>query len=63
MSSSSGDGRPQLDIGEIEQAEEILEQRPPKAEAAQGAGSEAAGQARADRALGRARACSGSAST
>ena len=37
MSSSSGDGRPQLDIGEIEQAEEILEQRPPKAEAAQGA--------------------------
>jgi putative spermidine/putrescine transport system permease protein len=36
MSSSSGDGRPQLDIGEIEQAEEILEQRPPRAEAAQG---------------------------
>ncbi len=36
MSSSSGDGRPQLDVGEIEQAEEILEQRPPKAEAAQG---------------------------
>ncbi|MDX6398276.1 MAG: hypothetical protein QOJ43_1684, partial [Gaiellaceae bacterium] len=36
MSSSSGDGRPKLDIGGIEQAEEILEQRPPKAEAAQG---------------------------
>ena len=40
--------RPQLDIGEIEQAEEILEQRPPKAEAAHGAASE---EARARRGL------------
>jgi putative spermidine/putrescine transport system permease protein len=36
MSSSSDDTRPQLDVGEIEQAEEILEQRPQRAEAAQG---------------------------
>ena len=39
MSSSSGDGRPQLDVGEIEQAEQILEQRLPRVEAAQGEGT------------------------
>ena len=50
-SSSGGDPPPQLDVAEIEQAEELVEQRPPTAEAALGERAGASGGSRAITAL------------